>query len=43
MAKKEPPKILLTSLLFEGDGVEEHPIDDSGLDESALTALEESV
>jgi hypothetical protein len=41
--KKPPAKVLLTSLLFEGDDVEDHPADDSGLDESALTLLEESV
>jgi hypothetical protein len=40
--KKEPPKIMFTSLLFEGDDVEEHPRDDSGLDESLLDELEES-
>jgi len=41
--KAPPPKVLVTSLLFDGDDVEDHPIDDSGLDESALTQLEESV
>lgn len=40
--KKPPPKVLVTSLFFEGDDIEEHPMDDSGFNEDKLTKLEES-
>ena len=37
---KKVSKIILTSTLFDGDGVEEQPRDDSGLDNDKLSQLE---
>lgn len=35
-------KAVITTLLFDGDDVDDHPRDDSGLDENVLETLEES-